>query len=142
MTNAATEATRARPCHIPGLLSFAAARLWVLDCSRLGATGVATTGDAVFLATTGAILAGAIFGDHCSPISDTTVLSSAAAGCDHFQHVATQLPYALLTAIASVLMGYLPIGFGIPWWICLPVATVVSIGGIVFLGRDSEQSES
>ena len=113
-----------------------------LAWSLLGATGVATTGDAVFLATTGAILAGAIFGDHCSPISDTTVLSSAAAGCDHFQHVATQLPYALLTAIVSVLMGYLPIGFGIPWWICLPMATVVSIGGIVFLGRDSEQSES
>ncbi len=94
-----------------------------------------TANDPIFAATIGAILAGAIFGDHCSPISDTTVLSSAAAGCEHLQHVATQLPYALLTAVASVLLGYLPIGFGIPWWICLPVAVIVCCGGIVMLGR-------
>lgn len=94
-----------------------------------------TANDPIFAATIGAILAGAIFGDHCSPISDTTVLSSAAAGCEHLQHVATQLPYALLTAVVSVLLGYLPIGFGIPWWICLPVAVIVSCGGIVMLGR-------
>jgi Na+/H+ antiporter NhaC len=97
-----------------------------------------TVNDPVFTAAIGAILAGAIFGDHCSPISDTTVLSSAAAGCDHLQHVATQLPYALLTAVASVLLGYLPIGFGFPWWICLPVAVIVCSGGVVFLGRQPQ----
>ena len=93
--------------------------------------------DPVFSATIGAILAGAIFGDHCSPISDTTVLSSAAAGCDHLLHVATQLPYALLTAVVSVLLGYLPIGFGIPWWICLPLSVVVCVGGFVVLGKET-----
>ncbi len=97
-----------------------------------------TLNNPVFAATIGAILAGAIFGDHCSPISDTTVLSSAAAGCEHLQHVATQLPYALLTAAATVLLGYLPVGFGIPWWICLPVAVIVCVGGIMLLGKQPQ----
>ena len=97
-----------------------------------------TLNNPVFAATIGAILAGAIFGDHCSPISDTTVLSSAAAGCEHLQHVGTQLPYALLTAVASVLLGYLPIGFGIPWWICLPVAISACVGGILLLGKSPQ----
>ena len=55
-----------------------------------------------------AVLDGAIFGDHCSPISDTTVLSSVASGCDHVDHVRTQAPYALAVAAAAVLAGYLP----------------------------------
>ncbi len=93
------------------------------------------TSDPVFLATTGAILAGAIFGDHCSPISDTTVLSSAAAGCDHLQHVSTQLPYSLLIATCCLLFGYLPVGFGVPWWIALPVATMICVGTILFMGH-------
>jgi len=106
-----------------------------LTWNLLNEAGTSGLDNPVFAATVGAILAGAIFGDHCSPISDTTVLSSAAAGCDHLQHVATQLPYALLTAAASVLLGYLPIGFGIPWWICLPVAMAACIGGVWFLGK-------
>ncbi|MEZ6126905.1 MAG: Na+/H+ antiporter NhaC family protein [Planctomycetaceae bacterium] len=92
----------------------------------------------VFLATVGAILAGAIFGDHCSPISDTTVLSSAAAGCHHLQHVTTQLPYAILMAVMTVLLGYLPIGFGVPWWIALPGSSAACVAVFVFLGKRSE----
>ncbi|MCD8546961.1 MAG: Na+/H+ antiporter NhaC family protein [Aeromonadaceae bacterium] len=57
-----------------------------------------------------AVLAGSVFGDHCSPISDTTILSSTGAGCHHMDHVVTQLPYALLIALATVL-GYLALGF-------------------------------
>ena len=106
-----------------------------LAWSLLSGSAVEAVSHPIFAATVGAILAGAIFGDHCSPISDTTVLSSAAAGCDHLQHVATQLPYALLTAVASVLLGYLPIGYGIPWWICLPIALAACVGGVVFLGK-------
>ncbi|MCH2201333.1 MAG: hypothetical protein MK102_05160 [Fuerstiella sp.] len=109
-----------------------------LTCDLMGSTNAVILNDPVFGSTIGAVLAGAIFGDHCSPISDTTVLSSAAAGCEHLLHVTTQLPYALLTAITSVLLGYLPIGFGIPWWICLPVAIAVCIGGILFLGKESD----
>lgn len=59
----------------------------------------------LFYASVGSVLAGAVFGDHCSPISDTTVLSSIASGCRHEEHVWTQLPYALITAIAAMGLG-------------------------------------
>ena len=50
------------------------------------------------------VLSGGIFGDHCSPVSDTTVLSSLGAACDHIDHVRTQLPYALLAAAVSIIL--------------------------------------
>jgi len=62
-----------------------------------------------------AVLEGSVFGDHCSPISDTTVLSSVAAGSDHIDHVRTQAPYALSVAFVAVVAGYLPL-LGIPGW--------------------------
>lgn len=74
------------------------------------------------LGAVGAVLAGAIFGDHCSPISDTTVLSSAAAGCDHLRHVVTQLPYALLTAFCVLVAGYFPLRFGVGIVPCVSLA--------------------
>ncbi len=74
-------------------------------------------------AVVGSILGGAVFGDHCSPISDTTIMSSMASGCDHVDHVRTQLPYALLAALAALLLGYLPEAFAdVPSWVSLPVA--------------------
>lgn len=109
-----------------------------LATAILGVSDADVSTSSVFLATIGAILAGAIFGDHCSPISDTTVLSSAAAGCDHLQHVTTQVPYALVMAVCSLLFGYLPIGFGIPVWIALPVSVAASIGAVMFLGTKSD----
>ena len=57
-----------------------------------------------------AVMAGAVCGDHCSPVSDTTILSSTGAQCNHMDHVLSQLPYALLVAVASV-VGYLVVGF-------------------------------
>ena len=64
-----------------------------------------------------AVLDGAIFGDHCSPISDTTLMSSIASSCDHLDHVRTQMPYAMLTMLVAVIAGYLPAGLGLsPWW--------------------------
>ncbi|MBQ3419002.1 MAG: hypothetical protein IJH31_02585 [Erysipelotrichaceae bacterium] len=59
-------------------------------------------------------LAGSIFGDHCSPITDCTILSSEGSGCDNFKHVKTQLPYALVTAIVSIVVGIIPTTFGLP----------------------------
>jgi Na+/H+ antiporter NhaC len=91
----------------------------------------------VFLATIGAVLSGAIFGDHCSPISDTTILSSAAAGCDHLEHVATQLPYAMLIAACSLLFGYIPAGFGVPWWIALTGSSISCCGIILIFGKQT-----
>jgi Na+/H+ antiporter NhaC len=78
-------------------------------------------GGAIVLATCGSVLAGAIFGDHCSPISDTTVLSSRASDCDHVAHVRTQMPYAILVAAVCVVVGTLPAAVGVSPWISLLV---------------------
>lgn len=67
----------------------------------------------IFISSIAAILAGSTFGDHCSPISDTTIMSSMASGSDHVDHVRTQMPYALLVALVSILFGFIPAGFGI-----------------------------
>lgn len=67
----------------------------------------------LLLGTVSAVLAGAIFGDHCSPISDTTVLSSMASACDHMDHVRTQIPYALTVAVIAVFAGYLATAYGL-----------------------------
>ena len=77
--------------------------------------------DPILLSSIGGVLAGAVFGDHCSPISDTTVLSSQSSGCDHLAHVWTQMPYALLAGSVSILLGTLPIGFGVSVWLLLPL---------------------
>ena len=73
-----------------------------------------------------AVLAGAVFGDHCSPISDTTILSSTGAGCNLMDHVTTQLPYALISAgIAAI--GYLVLGFTGSVWFGLTAVIVILI---------------
>lgn len=83
-------------------------------------------------ATVSAILGGSVFGDHCSPISDTTVMSSMASSCDHVDHVRTQLPYSLLAAGAALVFGYLPLGFlGWSGWVLLP-ATILGVA-MIFL---------
>ena len=81
------------------------------------------------------VLTGAVWADHCSPISDTTVLSSLATGCDHMDHVRTQIPYALLGGIAALLIGVVPAGFGLPWFLLLPSAAIVLIVTHRFLGK-------
>lgn len=84
------------------------------------------------------VLTGAVWADHCSPISDTTVLSSLATGCDHMDHVRTQLPYALIGGIAAVSIGVLPAGFGLPWYLLLPAAAVVLVVVHRFLGKSTD----
>ena len=79
----------------------------------------------------GAVLDGAIFGDHCSPISDTTIMSSIASSCDHVHHVRTQLPYCVVVAGIALCAGYLPAAMGVPSWI--GVAAGASISGLIFL---------
>ncbi|QDT41295.1 Malate-2H(+)/Na(+)-lactate antiporter [Gimesia alba] len=92
----------------------------------------------LMLGTIGGVLAGAIFGDHCSPISDTTVLSSAASGSDHLDHVLTQMPYAMTVAAVSVVFGYIPVGFGIQPYILLPVGLIVLFLILQFYGKSAE----
>ncbi len=81
-----------------------------------------------------AVLAGAVFGDHSSPISDTTVLSSAGAECDHIDHVRTQLPYALLAATASF-VGYIVFGLTAQIWLGLIVSVALLVGFVWLAGR-------
>lgn len=88
--------------------------------------------DPIMIASIGGVLAGAIFGDHCSPISDTTILSSQASGCDHVEHVRTQLPYALLVGGVAILFGTLPVGFGVSVWLLMPLG-VIALGTILLL---------
>ncbi|MDD7182776.1 Na+/H+ antiporter NhaC family protein, partial [Peptostreptococcus porci] len=88
--------------------------------------------------STSAVLTGAIFGDHCSPISDTTILSSMGAGCDHIEHVKTQMPYAIYVASCTILFGYIPAGFGLPVFIVLPLAIFAVGFGLRFIGKRTD----
>ena len=85
-----------------------------------------------------AVLAGAVWGDHCSPISDTTILSSLASSCDHIDHVRTQIPYALLVGFVAILLGTIPAGFGAPWWLCLLIGAGVLLAALRFFGKPVE----
>jgi len=88
--------------------------------------------EVIFLLTAAAVLDGAIMGDHCSPISDTTVLSSISTGCDHIQHVNTQLLYALATMALAGLFGYLAVAGGLPLWLFY-IAFPASVASLLFL---------
>ena len=79
-----------------------------------------------------ACMAGAVCGDHCSPISDTTIMASAGAECDHVNHVSTQLPYAMVAAAVSF-VSYLIAGFVQNPWISLPIAIAMMIGVLVLI---------
>ena len=80
------------------------------------------------------VLSGAIFGDHCSPITDTTILSSIGAGCGNIDHVHTQLPYALTAALIAA-GAMLLSGLGVPAWVCLLSGSVLSAGALLLLGK-------
>ena len=84
-------------------------------------------------------LCGAVWGDHCSPISDTTVLSSVASGCNHIEHVRTQLPYALTVGFVSLLIGTVPGGYGFPAWLSLIIGAGVLVAVLRFFGRNAER---
>ena len=76
----------------------------------------------IFYNVVASVLAGAVMGDHCSPISDTTIMSSLSSQCDHLQHVSTQMPYALTVGTAALLLGVLPTALGLPSWLMFLVA--------------------
>lgn len=90
---------------------------------------------ALLMTTASGVLAGSVFGDHCSPISDTTVLSSIASAADHVDHTRTQIPYALLCAAVSVLFGTLPAGFGVPSLVLLALCLAVLWGVLRVVGE-------
>ena len=122
---------------IAALMSFSMGTSWgtfgmlipivTMICSASGA-GV------YLVPALGATLAGSVYGDHCSPISDTTILSSTGSSCKHIRHVETQLPYATLVA-AVCAVGYLIAGFTLTSWIALAAGLVLLTGAILILNR-------
>ena len=88
------------------------------------------------------VLAGAVWGDHCSPISDTTILSSMASGCDHIDHVRTQLPYAMSVGLVALLLGTLPAGFGFPWWVSILVGAALLSAALRLFGTPVDKYDA
>ncbi|MHC4546570.1 MAG: Na+/H+ antiporter NhaC family protein, partial [Planctomycetota bacterium] len=83
----------------------------------------------------GAVLDGAIFGDHCSPISDTTIMSSIATSCNLIDHVRTQLPYSLFVAVLALLCAYLPAACGLAPLPSMALAVLVMLCFFIILSR-------
>ena len=107
-----------------------------LTWAVMQASNMATPGNyGIIYSTVSCVLAGSVWGDHCSPISDTTILSSMASGSDHIDHVRTQLPYALLVGAVGMVIGTIPTGFGLPWWLALPISAVILVGIHRFLAK-------
>ena len=97
-----------------------------------------SAGNPISIVCVAACMAGAVCGDHCSPISDTTIMSSAGAQCEHVNHVSTQLPYAMTAAAVSA-VGYLLSGIfavnGLPALAALPISIVLMIAVVCVLGK-------
>lgn len=103
-----------------------------------GMAAESTAYTTILIGTISSVLAGSVWGDHCSPISDTTILSSMASGCDHVAHVRTQLPYALIAGFVGMLVGDLPTAFGLSPWISLAAGTATIVAIVLLFGRRSE----
>jgi len=95
----------------------------------------------ILLGVISSVMAGSIFGDHCSPISDTTVMSSMASACDHVDHVRTQLPYALLVAVVSMAVGDIPTALGLHPGISLLLGLAILVAVLRVVGRRYELEE-
>jgi Na+/H+ antiporter NhaC len=95
----------------------------------------AGTSYVLLIGSIASVLAGAIFGDHCSPISDTTVMSSMASACDHVDHVRTQLPYAIVVGLVGIVVGSIPTAFGFPVWLSLLLGAAILYALIRFYGK-------
>jgi len=104
------------------------------ELSAISGLGAIET-DRILLGAISSVLAGAVFGDHCSPISDTTVLSSMASCSDHIDHVRTQLPYAVVVALIGMAVGDIPSAFGLSPWVSLAVGTVLAVTVLFLLGK-------
>lgn len=89
----------------------------------------------IFYSVVSSVLSGAILGDHVSPISDTTILSSISSGCNHIEHVRTQMPYALTVGVVAIFFGTIPAAYGVPSWILMLVSVAVLWGLIRILGK-------
>ena len=97
-------------------------------------------GDPLQIIGMSACLAGAVCGDHCSPISDTTIMSSAGAKCDHINHVSTQLPYAITVAVISF-VSYIIAGYVQNWYVVFPIAVILTIATMLIINKITAKKE-
>ena len=130
---------------IASFLSFSTGTAWgtfgiLIPIVVTVAQAIAPSGELTIIALS-ATLAGSVFGDHCSPISDTTILSSAGSGCVHIEHVSTQLPYACITAI-SAFIGYVIAGLTLSLPLSLGSAIVVMVVSLTYLHLHNSKRES
>lgn len=139
-----------------GLLAFLPAIIFLVGCFLAFATGTSWgtfgilipivvavfsgTNEQLMIISISACMAGAVCGDHCSPISDTTIMASAGAQCEHVNHVSTQLPYAVVAAAVSF-VSYIIAGFVKNPVICLIIAIVLMIG-VLFVLRQRQLKSS
>jgi Na+/H+ antiporter NhaC len=89
----------------------------------------------ILLGAVSSVLAGSVWGDHCSPISDTTILSSMATSCDHIDHVRTQMPYALLVGVVGMVVGDIPTAYGLSPWISIVLGAAILLGILYLFGK-------
>lgn len=131
-----------------GLVNFLPAIIFLVGCFLAFATGTSWgtfgilipivvavfqgTNETMMIISISACMAGAVCGDHCSPISDTTIMASAGAQCNHVNHVSTQLPYAMTVAAVSF-VTYIIAGFVQNAWICLPIGIVLMTGTLLVI---------
>ncbi len=129
-------------------MSFLPAIIFIVACFLAFATGTSwgtfgilipivvdvfsQTDYTLMIISISACMAGAVCGDHCSPISDTTIMASAGAECNHVKHVSTQLPYVVFVAVVSFI-AYVVAGFTKSAWISLPVGMLLIVGGLILL---------
>ena len=138
-----------------GLTAFLPAIIFIVACLLAFSTGTSwgTFGILIPIVTSmfgatnellyigmSACLAGAVCGDHCSPISDTTIMSSAGAECDHINHVSTQIPYAATVAGISF-VSFIIAGFVKNWLICLPISIALTIGTLFVIKTVTKSKE-
>ena len=136
-----------------GLLNFLPAIIFLVGCFLAFATGTSWgtfgilipivvavfqgTNETMMIISISACMAGAVCGDHCSPISDTTIMASAGAQCNHVNHVTTQLPYAATVAVVSCIT-YVIAGFVQNALICLPIGMVLLVAALLFMKKRTE----
>ncbi|MBM7648557.1 Na+/H+ antiporter NhaC [Bacillus ectoiniformans] len=127
---------------VAGVMAFSTGTSWGSFGILLPIAGeiAASTDISLLLPAMAAVLAGAVFGDHCSPISDTTILSSTGAGSNHIDHVLTQTPYALLAA-AIAAIGFVVIGFTGNAWISLAVSLALLVATAFVLKKMNPMDE-
>jgi Na+/H+ antiporter NhaC len=96
----------------------------------------------IFYNVVSSVLAGSVLGDHCSPISDTTILSSLASSCNHIEHVRTQLPYALTVGIIGIFVGTIPSAYGVSPYLLFPLGLIILTIVVFVFGKKNIQEKT